>query len=96
MLNPFDFHLWRLRGLEIRSGENRAQCFGNLSLALSEIGSLYQAGSSGASGGLTLLPTAGALIGAPAKELWVLFKLVPVAGFLSMLLSLGGNIVHST
>jgi hypothetical protein len=93
LLTPFTFGEWRRRGLEIRKGENRAQCFGNLSLALSEIGSLYQAGSAGASGALTLLPTAGALIGAPAKELWVLFKLVPLAGFLSMLLSLGGNIV---
>jgi len=92
-LKPFNFSAWRQRGLAIRSASNRAQCYGNLSLALSEVGSLYQAGSSGASGALTLLPTAGALIGAPAQELWILYKLIPIAGVLSMLLSLGGSIV---
>ncbi len=48
---------------------------------------------SGANTLLSLIPTAGVLIGAPAKELWVLYKLCPLAGFLAMLLSLGGNIV---
>jgi hypothetical protein len=86
---------WKLRASRIRSG-TREQCLGNLSLALAQVGPVYQAEAGGASGALTLLPTAGALIGAPAKELWVLFKLVPLAGVLSMLLSLGGNIVPQT
>ncbi|KAF2428630.1 hypothetical protein EJ08DRAFT_322086 [Tothia fuscella] len=86
---------WRLRANRIRSG-NRVECLGNLSLALAQISPVYQAEAGGASGALTLLPTAGALIGAPAKELWVLYKLVPIAGLLSMLLSLGGNIVPQT
>jgi hypothetical protein len=88
-----DFKRWKKRADNIRSGTSVSQCYGNLSIALSQIGNLYQADASGASGALTLLPTAGALIGAPAKELWVLYKLVPIAGILSMLLSLGGNIV---
>ncbi|OCL05887.1 hypothetical protein AOQ84DRAFT_390574 [Glonium stellatum] len=96
MMTPFDFAAWKHRGGQIRSGVNRAQCFGNLSLALSDVGALYSAEANGASGALSLLPTAGALIGAPAKELWVLYKLVPIAGVLSMLLSLGGNIVPTS
>lgn len=92
---PFNFTSYRQAGDAIRSGTTR-QCFGNLSLALGSIGPISSASSSGASGALTLLPTAGALIGAPAKELWILYKLVPLAGVLSMLLSLGGNIVPNT
>lgn len=84
---------WGL-GASIRAG-NRFECAGNLSLALASAGPIMQASTSGSSGALTLLPTAGALIGAPAKELWMLFKLVPLAGVLSMMLSLGGNIVPS-
>ena len=40
-----------------------------------------------------MLPTAGALIGTPVTELWVLYKLMPLAGIVSMVLSLGGNLV---
>ena len=89
----FDFKAWKARGDHIRSAENRVNCIGNLSMALSQVGPLLAAELNGAAGALSLLPTAGALIGAPAKELWVLYKLMPLAGVLSMLLSLGGNIV---
>lgn len=37
--------------------------------------------------------TAGALFGAPAKELRVLYRLRPLAEVLSLILSLGGNIL---
>ncbi|KAH0556910.1 hypothetical protein GP486_005299 [Trichoglossum hirsutum] len=93
MVNLFNFSDWKQRVSAIRSGHDRAHCLGNLSLALSEVGPLGSAGAGSAAGALTLLPTAGALIGAPAKEIWVLYKLMPIAGVLSMLLSLGGNIV---
>jgi len=93
MTHLFDFAAWRARGTQIRSGRNRAECFANLSTVLGSVGPLYSSETNGASGALSLLPTAGALIGAPAKELWVLYKLMPVAGVLSMVLSLGGNIV---
>lgn len=88
-----DWASWEERATQIRLGNTHADCVGNLSLALSGLGGAYQAGAAGATTLLTLLPTAGALIGAPAKELWVLYKLMPLAGVLSMLLSLGGNIV---
>lgn len=91
----FDFTSYRQVGAAIRSG-NREQCFGNLSIVLGALGPITTASGGGSSGALTLLPTAGALIGTPAKELWILYKLVPIAGVLSMLLSLGGNIVPNT
>jgi hypothetical protein len=87
------FQDWQHRAEAIRRTGNPAFCIGNLSVALSDVGSAYAASANGASTLLTLIPTAGALIGAPAKELWVLYKLMPIAGVLSMLLSLGGNIV---
>lgn len=87
---------WSQRAQAIRSGGNDLECLGNLSLALTDLSNLLAAEYSGASGALSLLPTAGALIGAPSKELWVVFKLMPLAGVLSMLLSLGGTIVPSS
>ncbi|KAI0381946.1 hypothetical protein F5Y04DRAFT_280177 [Hypomontagnella monticulosa] len=88
----FNFDRWRQRGSDIRSGTIN-QCFENLSQVLSNVGPIYAAENSASSGALTLLPTAGALIGTPAKELWMLYKMAPLAGVLSMMLSLGGNIV---
>ena len=87
------FPEWQAWAHTIRASGGVAQCVGNLSIALSEVGSAYAASSNGASTLLTLIPTASALIGAPARELWVLYKLMPIAGILSMMLSLGGNIV---
>lgn len=86
---------WNRRGEQIRSGFNNRECLGNLSIALSLVGNLNQAEYSGASGALSLLPTAGALIGSPSKELWIVYKLMPLAGVLSMFLSLGGTIAPS-
>ncbi|KAF3480427.1 uncharacterized protein GIQ15_05774 [Arthroderma uncinatum] len=88
----FNFEEWRSQGNNIRLG-NRVQCFTKLSMALSNVGPIYQAGTAGSAGALSLLPTAGALIGAPAKELWILYKIMPLAGVFAMMLSLGGNIV---
>jgi hypothetical protein len=66
----------RSRAQKIRAVETPAYCTGNLSVALDAVGAAYQASSNASTTLLTLLPTAGALIGAPAKELWVLSKLV--------------------
>ncbi|KAF2869416.1 hypothetical protein BDV95DRAFT_577273 [Massariosphaeria phaeospora] len=87
------FRWWMSRAAKIRSSGDFARCTGNLSMALTEVGAAYQTSSNGSTSLLSLLPTAGALIGAPAKELWVLYKLMPLAGLLSMALSLGGNII---
>ena len=92
----FYLSAWDQRGQLIRSGRGpnaTEYCLGNLSLALRELGALNAAEYSGASAALSLLPTAGALIGSPAKELWVVYKLMPLSGVLSMFLSLGGTLV---
>lgn len=89
----FDFFAWSKTASSIRAGTSRGQCLANLSTAIAAYGPLTVADDNASSGALTLLPTAGALIGAPTKELWVVYKLMPIAGVLSMLLSLGGNIV---
>lgn len=93
LVGMFSWREWSAQADAIRIGANRRQCLANLSITLASFGPLVQTETSGSSGALTLLPTAGALIGAPTKELWVVYKLMPIAGVLSMLLSLGGNIV---
>ena len=87
---------WDRRGQLIRSGKGpnaTEYCLGNLSLALRQLGSLNAAEYSGATAALSLLPTAGALIGSPTKELWIVYQLMPLAGILSVFLSLGGTMV---
>lgn len=86
------FTAYRKTADSIRNGTIK-ECVAKLSTYLEKLGPVTSAQYGAAAGALTLLPTAGALIGAPAKELWILFKLVPIAGVLSMMLSLGGNIV---
>lgn len=93
LVNLFSWRDWSQRATDIRQKVSRDQCLANLNLVLSAVGPLANASTNGSSGALTLLPTAGALIGSPTKELWVVYKLMPLAGILSMLLSLGGNIV---
>ena len=95
LANLFDFYDWKNRVDTIRRDHNQRQCLTALANLLATIGPLQSTEISGTAGALSLLPTAGALIGAPAKELWLVYKLVPLGGFLSMLLSLGGNIVPS-
>jgi len=41
---------------------------------------------------MTLLPTVASLLGASSEEMWELYKLMPLAGVLTMFLSLGGTI----
>jgi hypothetical protein len=53
---------------------------GYLSVALGDVGAAYQASACDSTTLLTLLLTANALIGASAKELWVLYQLVPLFG----------------
>ena len=94
LTDAFNWKYWNCRADGIRFNANSAQCLFNLNKVLANnLLPLQMASAQASSGALTLLPTAGALIGAPSKELWVVYKLMPVAGVLSMMLSLGGNIV---
>ncbi|KAK8859928.1 hypothetical protein PGQ11_010662 [Apiospora arundinis] len=90
-----DFNNWVNRGMTIRTGDSIHECLGNLTVALDLVGKLNEFEYAGASGALSLLPTAGALLGAPTREMWIVYKLVPIAGLLSMFLSLGGSITPS-
>lgn len=91
----FSVAQWDARGETIRAGGTTKYCLGNLSMAIQQVTRVNAAEYNGAAGALSLLPTADALIGAPTKELWVVTKLMPVAGIFSMLLSLGGSMVPS-
>ena len=95
LITQFNYATWRSQVKHIRDTDSLEVCLTRLSEAMVSIGTLQSFSAGGTAGALTLLPTVGALIGAPAKELWVVYKLMPLAGFLSMLLSLGGNIVPS-
>ncbi|KAH0593773.1 hypothetical protein MHUMG1_08524 [Metarhizium humberi] len=91
----FDLDNWVNRGMAIHRGGSVYQCLANLTAALELVGQLNAAEYNGAAGALSLLPTAGALLGAPTREMWIVYKLVPLAGVLSMFLSLGGSITPS-
>lgn len=95
LVDEFVWREWSNVASSIRTRPTRLSCYEKLNSVLSHIGSLAAASNSAGCGALTLLPTAGALIGSPTKELWVVYKLMPLAGILSMLLSLGGSIVPS-
>lgn len=77
---------YEARGMLIRSGRTNEEWLGNLSLVLENSNPLSAAEYNGAAGGLSLLQTAGTLIGTHARELWVVYKLVLVAGILKMCL----------
>ncbi|KAK6517417.1 hypothetical protein TWF281_004074 [Arthrobotrys megalospora] len=87
------FSEWRDVANSIRDVSSRADCNYKLGVALAALGPNASASANGSAGALTLLPTVGAILGSPTKELWLLYKLMPLAGVTSMLLSLGGTIV---
>lgn len=62
------FRDWQGRPDQIRQSGDKGYYSGNLSVALQGLRAAYNAASNGASSLLTLIPTAGALIGARARE----------------------------
>ncbi|KAI1343876.1 hypothetical protein F5Y15DRAFT_411729 [Xylariaceae sp. FL0016] len=60
---------WVDRGKKIRAAGHDVACASNLTVALETVSQLYQAEYNGAAGALGLLPTAGALLGAPTREI---------------------------
>ena len=84
---------WMRRGINIRSKGDKPLCYATLLNTLGQINHLRAAEYNGAAGVLSLLPTIGALLGAPTNEVWRLWTVVPFGGVLTMLLSFGGAIL---
>ncbi|KAI4096067.1 MAG: hypothetical protein LQ339_007083 [Xanthoria mediterranea] len=81
------------RGVCIRSHGDDRLCYQTLEATLASINFLRVGEYTGAASVLALLPTIGALLGAPTTEIWRLLTVVPFGGGLAMLLSFGGAIL---
>lgn len=84
---------WIRRGIAIRYGGDTAKCYDSLIATLNSVINIRLAEYSGSAGVLSLLPTIGALLGAPTNEIWRLWTVVPFGGVLTMMLSFGGAIL---
>ncbi|KAH7021005.1 uncharacterized protein B0I36DRAFT_387802 [Microdochium trichocladiopsis] len=84
---------WITRGVCVRQNNQDAKCYQTLLGVLTNLNELRSAEYNGASGVLALLPTIGALLGAPTNEIWRLLTIVPFGGVLAMFLSFGGAIL---
>ena len=93
--NPHKFSItsWVSRGICVRSSNVEHICYESFDLALQNLDSLRNAEYAGAASVLALLPTIGALLGAPTSEIWRLLTVVPFGGGLAMTLSFGGAIL---
>ncbi len=88
-----DIGVWIQRGICLRADNVPEMCYQNLETALRKLSGIRAAEYSGAAGVLALLPTIGALLGAPTTEIWRLWTVVPFGGGLAMTLSFGGAIL---
>jgi hypothetical protein len=89
----FKIGSWIDRGICIRAHNVDAVCYATLLDVLNNLNSLRSAEYNGSAGVLSLLPTIGALLGAPTDEIWRLLTIVPFGGGMAMLLSFGGAIL---
>ncbi|KAB2568811.1 hypothetical protein DBV05_g12507 [Lasiodiplodia theobromae] len=84
---------WIVRGICVRSHNVDEVCYPTLLAVLNNLNELRKSEYSGAAGVLSLLPTIGALLGAPTNEIWTLLSILPFGGGLAMALSFGGAIM---
>lgn len=84
---------WIQRGICLRAGNVNQLCYQRLESTLGTLSVIRAAEYNGAAGVLALLPTIGALLGAPTTEIWRLWTVVPFGGGLAMTLSFGGAIL---
>lgn len=89
----FSMISWVNRGICIRSKSDYEACYLAFDAALKQLDSLREGEYTGAASVLALLPTIGALLGAPTAEIWRLLTVVPFGGFLATTLSFGGAIL---
>lgn len=93
--NPHRFVItsWLNRGICVRSDNVADTCYKSFDLALKNLNSIHAAEHAGAASVLALIPTIGALLGAPTSEIWRLLTVVPFGSGLAMTLSFGGAIL---
>ncbi|KAL8688028.1 MAG: hypothetical protein Q9224_004991 [Gallowayella concinna] len=89
----FQITSWMGRGVCVRSHSVDLACYQTLEATLKNLNFLRVGEYTGAASVLALLPTIGALLGAPTTEIWRLLTVVPFGGGLAMLLSFGGAIL---
>ncbi|RAQ99494.1 hypothetical protein DDE82_008225 [Stemphylium lycopersici] len=82
------------RGICVRHGGRDNYCYSSLNQILEhELNEVRKGEYAGAAGVMALLPTIGALLGAPTNEIWRLMAMVPFGGALAMAMSFGGAIL---
>lgn len=93
--NPYKFDIvwWVSRGICVKSDNVEHVCYVSLNIVQNHLDSLREGEYAGAANVLALLPTIGALLGAPTSEIWRLLTVVPFGGGLAMTLSFGGAIL---
>ena len=84
---------WINRGICVRSGGNATICDQALQVSFGNLDDNRKALYAAAANLLALLPTIGALLGAPSTETWRLATVIPFGGFLAMTLSFGSSIL---
>lgn len=89
----FSVPSWVNRGICVKSSHVSEICWENLRVSLDNLDKLRDGEYAGAASVLALLPTIGALLGAPTSEIWRLLAVVPFGGGLAMTLSFGGAIL---
>lgn len=77
----------------MRAEDGGLSCYKRLEKVLGNLNEICKTEYSGAAGVLSLLPTIGALLGAPTNEIWKLKWIIPFGGGLAMMLSFGGAIM---
>ncbi|MCJ1266332.1 hypothetical protein MMC22_006215 [Lobaria immixta] len=91
--SQFSIYSWVSRGICVRSGNDEQLCWKSLIHSLEHLDEIRKGEDAGAASVLALLPTIGALLGAPTSEIWRLLTVVPFGGGLAMTLSFGGAIL---
>ncbi len=89
----FNVRNWVRRGNCVREKIRGMSCHDRLEPVLRNLSEVRRSEYGGAAGVLSLLPTIGALLGAPTNEIWRLMSIIPFGGGLAMALSFGGAIM---
>lgn len=94
----FAYDAWMQQGQCVRAGSTSYEvCRNRLQNQLENfVDGLHQQEYSAAATVLALLPTIGAFVGTPSRELWPLLSIFPIAAVLVITMSFGGDLSGST